>query len=89
MSSEMSASTPMAGGNEDNKGNDVGKNTKQGAEAVIKKKRQKHQQFGMTFMKLKFLEWEKRLCAGIAKLNYLLVARVGREVAGGWWCETS
>ncbi|XP_014619056.1 zinc finger BED domain-containing protein RICESLEEPER 2 [Glycine max] len=60
----MSASTPMAGGNEDNKGNDVGKNTKQGAEAVIKKKRQKHQQFGMTFMKLKFLEWEKRLCAG-------------------------
>ncbi|KAH1225655.1 Zinc finger BED domain-containing protein RICESLEEPER 2 [Glycine max] len=68
----MSASTPMAGGNEDNKGNDVGKNTKQGAEAVIKKKRQKHQQFGMTFMKLKFLEWEKRLCAEKKQLKTLL-----------------
>lgn len=37
----MSASTPMAGGNEGNKGNDVGKNKEQEAEALIKKKRQK------------------------------------------------
>ena len=35
----------------------------------------------MTLMKLNFLEWEKRLCAGIAKINYLWVARVEREVA--------
>lgn len=37
----MSASTPMAGGNEDNKGNDARKNKELGAEAIIKKKRKK------------------------------------------------